>query len=235
MAPGAAAPAERLTPTPGAVPRSRLMVPPASPTPATIGAPPMRPLPNPPGAHATPPAPVPASPVPSAPRPAPEPPAPVAQPAPEPEPAPAAMPAPPPPAAPEAPPAPPAPPPQAEPAATPPAPTVPAAPATRATGDTLTIAFGTGESALPPAARPELEALAERLSANEGLQVRVMAYAAGDGDNASRARRTSLSRALAVRSFLMDQGIRSTRIEVRALGQPEAGAPDRVDVAVLSP
>jgi hypothetical protein len=76
-----------------------------------------------------------------------------------------------------------------------------------------------------------LTRLAGRMALDSALQVQLFAYAEGDEDTASKARRLSLSRALAVRSFLIDQGVRSTRIEVRALGNkvPE-GAPDRVDV-----
>ena len=44
----------------------------------------------------------------------------------------------------------------------------------------------------------------------------------------------SLSRALAVRSYLIEQGIRSTRIDVRALGLAgDSGPLDRVDVVLL--
>jgi len=61
-----------------------------------------------------------------------------------------------------------------------------------------------------------------------------MAYAGGGGD-ASKARRLSLSRALAVRTYLIEQGIGSTRIDVRALGNAaEGGPPDRVDLLMLS-
>ncbi len=79
--------------------------------------------------------------------------------------------------------------------------------------------------------RSSLTQLAERLGNDPILQIQLLAYADGDEDNASKARRLSLSRALAVRSFLIDQGVRSTRIEVRALGNkvPE-GPADRVDV-----
>ncbi len=48
----------------------------------------------------------------------------------------------------------------------------------------------------------------------------------------SKARRLSLSRALAVRAFLIDQGVRSTRMDVRALGDKvQDGPSDRVDIA----
>ncbi|MCH8925159.1 MAG: OmpA family protein [Proteobacteria bacterium] len=49
--------------------------------------------------------------------------------------------------------------------------------------------------------------------------------------SASAARRLSLSRALAVRAYLIEQGVRSTRMDVRALGDKVPDGPaDRVDV-----
>jgi outer membrane protein OmpA-like peptidoglycan-associated protein len=58
-----------------------------------------------------------------------------------------------------------------------------------------------------------------------------MAFAQGTEDTASQARRLSLSRALAVRTYLIDQGIRSTRMDVRALGATaDQGPLDRVDI-----
>ena len=58
-----------------------------------------------------------------------------------------------------------------------------------------------------------------------------MAYASIDGKSESQARRLSLSRALAVRSRLIGAGIRSTRIDVRALGsRVNGGKANRVDL-----
>ena len=60
-----------------------------------------------------------------------------------------------------------------------------------------------------------------------------MAFAAVDGMSISKARRKSLSRALSVRSFLMKNGIRSTRIDVRALGNKTKEMPlNRVDINI---
>ena len=65
--------------------------------------------------------------------------------------------------------------------------------------------------------------------------MRLVAYAEGDDSEASKARRLSLSRALAVRGYLIKQGIRSTRMDVRALGNKVEGGPgDRVDVVVVA-
>ena len=62
----------------------------------------------------------------------------------------------------------------------------------------------------------------------------MVAYAAGTPEDPSTARRLSLSRALAVRSALMADGVTSARIYVRALGATGGDeAPDRVDLAVM--
>ena len=64
----------------------------------------------------------------------------------------------------------------------------------------------------------KLKNLAAKLNANENIGVRIMSYARDEEAGSSKSRRQSLSRALAARSILMDEGVRSTRIEVRALG-----------------
>ena len=95
------------------------------------------------------------------------------------------------------------------------------------------IRFDKDTARLPDDARTTLTKLASQLEADAAVQIELLAYAEGDEENASKARRLSLSRALAVRSFLIDQGVRSTRIEVRALGNkvPE-GTADRVDLVL---
>jgi outer membrane protein OmpA-like peptidoglycan-associated protein len=107
-------------------------------------------------------------------------------------------------------------------------PPVPAAP------DFFTVSFAGGGAKLPDASVAILTKLAERLRADESLQVQLNAYAEGDDSSSSKARRLSLQRAVAVRSFLADNGVRSTRMVVRALGNKVADGPaDRVDVEVL--
>ncbi len=70
--------------------------------------------------------------------------------------------------------------------------------------------------------------------AGDTTSFNVVAYAAGTPEDPSTARRLSLSRALAVRSALMADGIGSSRIYVRALGATGGdAAPDRVDLAVM--
>lgn len=94
----------------------------------------------------------------------------------------------------------------------------------------ISITFGIDETDLPSSATADLTDLSDRLKAEEGLRVQLLAYASSADGSASSVRRKSLSRALSVREFLMDQGVQSTRIEVRALGdQNEGGNPNRVD------
>ena len=127
-----------------------------------------------------------------------------------------------------------------EPAAAPepePEPTVAALPAaeTAAPADLLRIEFDGDSADLPGGADNDLRAIADRLLQDEALRAQVKAYAGGSSGSASAARRLSLSRALAVRSVLIEQGVRSTRIDVRALGdRNEGGPPERVDVTLVS-
>jgi len=130
-------------------------------------------------------------------------------------------------AAPSLPPAPPV-------AATPVA--APAAVAAAAAGP-MRVLFAAGAADLPDAAKPKLDALVQRLSSNDEARVQLVAHASGSDDQANEARRISLQRALAVRSYLIEHGIASTRMDVRALGNRSDGAAgdplDRVDVIML--
>jgi len=106
--------------------------------------------------------------------------------------------------------------------------------APKAPGDAMQILFPAGESVLPQGAQASLAAVAARLGQDETLRLQLKAYAGGGADAASHARRLSLSRALSVRSELIEQGVRSTRIDVRALGnKSESGVSDRVDVILV--
>ncbi|MDO8608072.1 MAG: OmpA family protein [Phaeospirillum sp.] len=100
-------------------------------------------------------------------------------------------------------------------------------------GDNLSVLFAVESEHLPDSARSDLEKLAQKMERDDGLTLQLLAYAAGDEANASKARRLSLTRALKVRTYLMELGVRSTRIEVRALGNKiEGGAADRVDLVL---
>jgi outer membrane protein OmpA-like peptidoglycan-associated protein len=101
-------------------------------------------------------------------------------------------------------------------------------------GGDLTVEFKGDSAELSRTAAEQLRTLAARLK-DKDARLQLKAYASGGADGASRAKRVSLSRGLAVRSYLIDQGMRSTQIDVRALGVVRDGGPDdRVDVAVLA-
>lgn len=127
----------------------------------------------------------------------------------------------PPPAAPGAPPPPP--PPVSDKAATAAAPTT--------TG--LRLTFAPGASDLSPESSSSIKQLTEGAPAGDATTFNVLAYAPGKPDDPSTARRISLSRAMAVRSALVADGVPSARIFVRALGEQYGdGPPDRVDLSV---
>ena len=64
-------------------------------------------------------------------------------------------------------------------------------------------------------------------------RVQLEAYGGAPGDKSSDARRLSLKRALVIRQILIEDGVPSERIDVRAMGGiDDSGAPDRVDVFV---
>lgn len=103
------------------------------------------------------------------------------------------------------------------------------------TGDgTLRITFVEGSATLPDSAREPLAALASKLKADPGMRLRLIGFARGDEAAARRARRLALSRALAVRLYLTQQGIGGTRTRVQAQRVPlDNNQADRVDVAVI--
>ena len=85
---------------------------------------------------------------------------------------------------------------------------------------------------LPADATNALSELAGRMKNDNDLRIQLMGFASKGNGSGSQARRSSLFRALAVRTFLMKEGIRSTRMDVRALGETDAGdmPSDRVDI-----
>ena len=110
--------------------------------------------------------------------------------------------------------------------------------AARPAGDTLEpsfrVLFDEKSAKISDAARVPLQELSNRMKESEDLRVQLLAYTEGTSETASQARRLSLSRALAVRSFLINQGVRSTRMDVRALGnKAEIGPSDRVDAVLV--
>jgi outer membrane protein OmpA-like peptidoglycan-associated protein len=123
-----------------------------------------------------------------------------------------------------------------------PAATAPAEGATPPAEGTGALAAGatrllyTGDSDdVPGDATAKLDTIAQDLLANQDKRIQVLSYAAGNEDTESKARRKSLARGLAIRSYLMKAGVPSTRIDVRALGNKAEGGPaDRVDIIPAS-
>lgn len=108
------------------------------------------------------------------------------------------------------------------------------APSQPAPAGVTRLSFSFNQAEMDQAAREQLQTIAQRLQGNESLRVQLLAYAGGEGMSSSQARRLSLSRALAVRSHLIEQGIRSTRMDVRALGDTGKDGPDdRVDIRII--
>ena len=121
----------------------------------------------------------------------------------------------------------------AAPAALPPPPTtvapLPAGP--------LTVTFAVGEADLPASVDTLLAPVAERLRARETARLQLFSYASGTEETAREARQLSLARALALRERLTAYGIRSTRIDIRALGTgapAKDGPQDRIDLEFVN-
>lgn len=103
-------------------------------------------------------------------------------------------------------------------------------------GSASAIKFSAGVTELGAGSQPALDAIAARLLGNDNLRVQVIAHATGSADDAMEARRISLARAVAVRAYLIDKGVRSLRIDVRALGNRADSGPvaDQVDLLVVN-
>jgi len=106
-----------------------------------------------------------------------------------------------------------------------------ALPPAAALAEQIRVLFRDGSAELSGDAKRKLSAVATALQENTTMRVQLLAYAKASSEGASRARRLSLSRALAVRAYLIEQGVRSTRMDVRALGDKIGDGPaDRVDI-----
>ncbi|MEQ8828825.1 MAG: OmpA family protein [Alphaproteobacteria bacterium] len=101
--------------------------------------------------------------------------------------------------------------------------------------DGISVLFTKDSQDLPKAAEDALTELAQRVKANEAITVKLLGYSEPIGEAQSKPRRLALFRALAVRTFLLKQGIDSRRMTVQALGTKdpyEGRAPNRVDLIV---
>ena len=92
-----------------------------------------------------------------------------------------------------------------------------------------TIAFSGQSADLNEAGRTDLDRLAKNLGDRSLRQIEIRAYAGGAD---AESRKISLARALVVRSYLIDKGVKA-RIEVGAYGgDSRGGNSDRVDILV---
>jgi outer membrane protein OmpA-like peptidoglycan-associated protein len=75
-----------------------------------------------------------------------------------------------------------------------------------------------------------------RLKKEKNLRLQIQAFASSTKDGKSTARRLSLSRALSLRSYLLEKGFTPDRMDIRALGDNTLEKPmDRVDLVFASP
>lgn len=115
------------------------------------------------------------------------------------------------------------------PATPPPAPTLASTtptvvPSTQPVGPFGTIAFIGRSAALTPATKAELDQIARRIAEQKLRHIELRAYAPDIGPDS---RKIALARALVVRSYLMDKGVKS-RIEVGSF----SGDGDSVEILV---
>jgi len=102
------------------------------------------------------------------------------------------------------------------------------------TSDGLRVLFATSRTDLTPSTEAAIKAYLASVPHTESTSFNVTAYAAGSPEDPSTPRRLSLSRALAIRSVMLADGVASARIYLRALGAAHGDGPvDRADLVAL--
>lgn len=102
-----------------------------------------------------------------------------------------------------------------------------------APGKLLTLTFAPEDITISENDINTIKEIAAKEKDHNEVNFRLLSYASDIDEKKKRARRISLSRALAVRNILKDNGIKGSRIELRALGDKneDANAPlDRLDI-----
>jgi outer membrane protein OmpA-like peptidoglycan-associated protein len=80
----------------------------------------------------------------------------------------------------------------------------------------------------------KLQKIIHTMGADDSLRIQLIAYASRPGGSPSKARRLSLSRALSIRSLLINNGIDSDKMSIKALGNRIGTGPsNRVDIVLL--
>jgi hypothetical protein len=95
----------------------------------------------------------------------------------------------------------------------------------------IRIVFPIELNEVPAEANAALDDLATQMLADESMRIQIMCYASGNEETESKARRKSLARCINIRQYLFKKDVRTTRMDVRALGLKSEGQPaDRVDI-----
>lgn len=99
----------------------------------------------------------------------------------------------------------------------------------------MQVKFAKSETEVPLSYQQRLINLSKSLREHPEVNIKIVAYASGSDDQRNIASRVSLTRALAIRGFLIDLGIDNVRISVQALGnKTEKGPKERADIYVLN-
>lgn len=114
---------------------------------------------------------------------------------------------------------------------------IPAAAPALVPGKTAMLRFAKGQSDVPADGQGLLNTVVAQLAANDRLRLQLVAYASasGSGDDADEGRRLALARAVQLRAYLIEKGVQSVRMDVRALGSRDVGdgPADRVDLVLV--
>lgn len=95
----------------------------------------------------------------------------------------------------------------------------------------IRIVFPIEVNEVPVEANAALDDLAGQMLADESMRIQILCYASGTVETESKARRKSLARCINIRQYLFKKDVRTTRMDVRALGLKSEGQPaDRVDI-----
>lgn len=111
--------------------------------------------------------------------------------------------------------------------------TVSASPSTSSSA--VKLGFSGDGTELSASAKKELDGLATTMQSNQESRLAIRAYASAEDEQKVLARRVALARGLAVRAYLIDQGVNALRINVQSLGNSKgASTPDEVIAEIKS-
>lgn len=121
-------------------------------------------------------------------------------------------------------------------AALPPASATPLATVATPPANALSLVFNGAATTLPDAGEAMVDDIIKRLRASDTARLQLRSYASGTAETAREARQLSLARALSLRERLTAFGVRSSRVDVRALGIDtlNGGSADRIDIEFLN-